>query len=205
MMKLLHGGRLFDGMFSGDLFFSMPPIETERLILRRLEMKDAQDIFDYGRDPDVARHVLWEAYESVGESRSYIRTMQRRYRLGEPASWGIELRETGRIVGTIGYMWYQEEHSSAEVGYSLARDQWNRGLMTEALRAVLAHSFETLHLNRVEAQHELTNPASGEVMKKCGMLYEGTLRQRLRNKGRYVDVALYAMLRDDYGARPVRR
>ncbi|MBQ8954246.1 MAG: GNAT family N-acetyltransferase [Clostridia bacterium] len=187
-------------MFSGDLFFSMPPIETERLVLRRLEMADAQDIFDYGRDPEVARHVLWEPYRSVSESRSYIRNMQRRYRLGEASSWGIELKETGRVVGTIGYMWYQEEHSSVEVGYSLARPHWNKGLMTEALRAVIAHSFETLHVNRVEAQHELTNPASGEVMKKCGMRFEGTLRQRLRNKGRYVDVALYAILREDYAA-----
>ena len=168
-------------------------------------MNDAPDIFNYGRDPEVARHVLWEAYESVSESRSYIRTMQRRYRLGEPSSWGIELKSEGRVVGTIGYMWYQEEHSSAEVGYSLARDQWNQGLMTEALAAVIRHSFETLHLNRVEAQHELTNPASGEVMKKCGMQYEGTLRERLRNKGRYVDVALYAILRSEYAARSVRR
>ena len=188
-------------MFSGGVYFDMEPIETERLILRRLEMSDAQDIFNYGRDPEVARHVLWEAYSSVGECRAYIRAMQRRYRSGEPSSWGIELKETGRIVGTIGYMWCQEEHSSAEVGYSLARDQWNRGLMTEALEAVIVHSFETLRLNRIEAQHELTNPASGAVMKKCGMRCEGTLRQRLRNKGRYVDVALYAILREDYAAR----
>ena len=202
-MKLRYGGRL--GMFSGNLMFAMPPIETERLILRRLDMNDAQDIFSYGRDPEVARHVLWEPYESVSECRSYIRTMQRRYRMGDPSSWGIELRSTGRVVGTIGYMWYQEEHSSVEVGYSLARDQWNQGLMTEALTAVIAHSFEALRLNRVEAQHELTNPASGQVMKKCGMRYEGTLRERLRNKGRYVDVALYAILRSDYAAQARRR
>ena len=204
-MKLLYGKRLFEGSYPGETFFTMPPVETERLILRRLELNDAQDIFDYGRDEEVARHVLWEPYESVSECRSYIRTMQRRYRVGDPASWGIQLKSTGRIVGTIGYMWYQEEHSSAEVGYSLARDQWNRGLMTEALTAVIRYSFESLHLNRLEAQHELTNPASGAVMKKCGMQYEGTLRERLRNKGRYVDVALYAILRSDYAQRAGRR
>ena len=204
-MKLLYGKRLFEGSYPGETFFTMPPVETERLILRRLELNDAQDIFDYGRDEEVARHVLWEPYESVSECRGYIRTMQRRYRVGDPASWGIQLKSTGRIVGTIGYMWYQEEHSSAEVGYSLARDQWNRGLMTEALTAVIRYSFESLHLNRLEAQHELTNPASGAVMKKCGMQYEGTLRERLRNKGRYVDVALYAILRSDYARRAGRR
>ena len=177
----------------------MEPIVTARLTLRRLEMGDAQDIFDYGRDPEVARHVLWEPYESVSEARWYIRAMQRKYRSLSPSSWGICLNEQRRIVGTIGYMWYNQEHSSVEVGYSLARDQWNRGLMSEALTAVIRHTFLDLHINRIEAQHELTNPASGRVMEKCGMLKEGVLRQRLRNKGRYVDVALYAILREDYG------
>ena len=64
--------------------------------------------------------------------------------------------------------------------------------------AVIAHSFGSLNLNRVEAQHETTNPASGAVMRKCGMIREGTLRSRLCNKGRYVDVDLYAILRKDY-------
>ena len=204
-MKRRYGSRLFEGMFSGVYFFGMEPIETERLILRRLELNDAPDIFEYGRDPEVARHVLWEPYETVSECKSYIRSMQRRYRMGDPASWGIELKSTGRIVGTIGYMWYQEDHASVEVGYSLARDLWNQGLMSEALRAVIRHSFETLHLNRVEAQHELTNPASGRVMQKCGMQYEGTLRQRLCNKGHFVDVALYAILRSDYDALRARK
>ena len=170
-------------MFFSDLVFTMEPIETKRLYLRRLETADARDIFEYGRDPEVARHVLWEAYTSVGECKSYIRAMQRRYRLGDPASWGIVLKEEGRVVGTIGYMWYQSEHSAVEVGYSLARACWNQGLMTEALSAVIAYTFDKLRVNRIEAQYELDNPASGAVMKKCGMTYEGTLRQRLYNKG----------------------
>ena len=95
-------------------------------------------------------------------------------------------------------MWIQPDNSSAEVGYSLSRDFWNRGIMTEALRAVIGHGFGNMNLNRIEAQHETGNPASGAVMRKCGMQREGTLRQRLYNKGRYVDVELYAILRRDY-------
>lgn len=186
-------------MFGGDmLLFPTERLLTPRLILRRMEMNDAQDMFDYGRDPEVARHVLWEAYTSVSQVRTYIRSMQRKYRLADPASWCIERREDGRVIGTIGYMWYQQEHAAAEVGYSLARDCWNQGLMTEALTRVLAYSFETMSMHRVEAQHEVENPASGAVMTKCGMTYEGRLRGRLFNKGRYVDVQLYAMLREDW-------
>lgn len=186
-------------MFAADIpLFPMERLTTPRLILRRMEMVDARDIYEYGCDREVARYVLWDAYASLAEARAYVRTMQRRYRLGDPASWCIELKDTGRVIGTIGYMWYQREHNSAEVGYSLARDMWNQGIMTEALNRVLDYSFEQMKMHRVEAQHETDNPASGAVMRKCGMEREGRLRGRLLNKGRYVDVDLYAILREDY-------
>ena len=176
----------------------MPELQTPRLCLRRLTLRDAQDIYRYSRDPEVARHVLWDAHRSIGDSRAYLRFMLRRYHAHEPASWGIEYRETGRVIGTIGFMWIQDDNASAEVGYSLAREYWNCGLMTEALEAVIRYGFECMDLNRIEAQHETTNPASGAVMRKCHMQKEGTLRSRLFNKGRYVDVDLYAILRRDY-------
>ena len=185
-------------MIGYDINGYMPVLETERLRLRKLTMRDAEDIFAYGRDPLVAKHVLWEAYRSVGEVRAYLRYMLRKYRNTEPASWGIELKSTGKIIGTIGYMWIQTDNAAAEVGYSLARAHWGQGIMTEALQAVIAYAFDSLHLNRVEAIHEPENPASGAVMRKCGMQYEGHLRQKLYNKGRYVDVHMYAILKSDY-------
>ena len=185
-------------MITTDSFVYMPELNTPRLRLRRLTMRDAADIYRYSKDVEVARHVLWSAHQSIGESRSYLRYMLRRYRNHEPASWGIEYLETGQVIGTIGFMWIQTDNSAAEVGYSLSRDYWDRGIMTEALKAVIGHGFGSMNLNRIEAQHETTNPASGAVMRKCGMQREGTLRQRLYNKGRYVDVELYAILRKEY-------
>ena len=191
-------------MIYTDSYTYMPDLNTPRLRLRRLTMRDAEDIFRYSRDAEVARHVLWDPHRTLGDSRAYLRYMLRRYRNHEPASWGIEWRETGQIIGTIGFMWIQSDNNAAEVGYSLARSFWNHGVMTEALKAVIAHGFGSMNLNRIEAQHETTNPASGAVMRKCGMVREGTLRQRLYNKGRYVDVELYAILRRDYGNRAQR-
>ena len=187
-------------MFTPNAYglFSMPTLETKRLILRRMTMKDAQDIFEYSKDPEVARHVLWDAQKDLSEAKEYCRFMMRRYRQDQPSSWGIIHKASGRLVGTIGYMEYREDHGSVEVGYSLARSLWNGGYMTEALSRVIAHTFETMDVNRIEAQHELTNPSSGRVMEKCGMKKEGVLRQRLYNKGKYVDVALYAILHSDY-------
>ncbi len=184
--------QFFQGIFS-----HLPTIETERLILRPMRMRDAQDLFAYARDPQVSRHVLWHAHQSIPESRQYLRAARRQYRRGQPCSWAITLRESGRMIGTIGFMWINFEYKSAEVGYSLSREYWNRGIMTEALRRVVAFGFEEMRLNRIEAQHEVDNPASGRVMLHAGMRYEGTLRQRLKNKGKYVDVALYAILKND--------
>ena len=192
-------------MFSSGLFDHMPVLETERLVLRRLEMGDAQDIYDYGKDPLVAKHVLWDAHTSVSDTKSYLRYMLRKYRAGEPSSWCIVEKSTGKVVGTIGYMWYQKDNSACEVGYSLARRCWNRGYMTQALNAVLDYTFRELGINRVEAQHETDNGASGAVMRKCGMTKEGTLRSRLYNKGRYVDVDLYSILRKEYMSRIGRK
>ena len=70
-----------------------------------------------------------------------VRSALRAYRMGEPASLAIELRETGRVVGTIGFVWIDDEHNCAEIGYSLAQEYWGRGLMTEALRAMLEFAF----------------------------------------------------------------
>lgn len=160
-------------------------------------MRDAKDIFAYSRDAEVAQHVLWSAQKNVGEARDYCRFMMRRYRADAPSSWGIEEKATGRLVGTIGYMDYSEDNASVELGYSLAHWLWNGGYMTEALSRVIAYTFDAMDVNRIEAQHELTNPASGRVMEKCGMRREGVLRQRLYNKGHFVDVALYAILKSD--------
>ena len=181
-----------------EYFARLPEIETPRLLLRRMRLRDAEDVFAYSKDPEVARHVLWTAHRSIWESKAYIRWVIQQYRNGSPSSWCIVDRETGHVIGTIGFMSFQPENASVEVGYSLARSHWNRGLMTEALAAVLEECFSVLRLNRVEAQHFTANPSSGRVMEKCGMTHEGTLRRRIYNKGEFMDVEMWGILRSDW-------
>lgn len=185
---------------AADYFRRLPVLETPSLILRPMVMKDAADIYAYSSDPEVARYVLWEPHRSLRETRMYIRYIRSLYQNGLPSSWAVVLRETGRVIGSIGFMWLSEENSSAEVGYSLSRQYWNRGYATEALSAVLRSAFPALNLHRIEAQRDLRNPASGRVMEKCGLRAEGTLRGRIYNKGEYIDVVLYAILRSDWEA-----
>ena len=181
-----------------EYFSRLPVIETPRLILRRMTLRDAPDLYAYSKDPEVARHVLWSAHRSVWDTKAYIRFMLQQYRLGEPSSWCLVDRESGKAIGTIGFMSFSPENSTVEIGYSLARSHWNRGLMTEALEAVLREVFETLKLHRVEAQHFSANPSSGRVMEKCGMTHEGHLRRRIYNKGEFQDVEMWGILRRDW-------
>lgn len=181
-----------------EYFARLPVIDTPRLTLRRMTMKDAGDLYEYSRDPEVARHVLWTAHRSVWDTKAYIRYVLQQYRLGEPSSWCIVERASGKAIGTIGFMSFSAENSTVEVGYSLARSHWNRGMMAEALQAVLKEVFTVLRLHRVEAQHFSANPSSGRVMEKCGMSHEGHLRQRIWNKGEFMDVEMWAILRRDW-------
>ncbi len=173
------------------------PIQTQRLLIRRLGISDAEDIYSFSCNPAVSRYVLWDTHRSIADSRGMIRGALRAYRAGEPASLAIVLKETGRVVGTIGFLWIDAEHNCAEIGYSLAQEQWGKGLMTEALGAMVDFGFGRLHLNRIEAQFDVRNHASGRVMQKVGMAREGVMRQRMYNKGEYIDVEMWAILAGD--------
>ena len=185
-----------------EVFSHLPTLLTRRLVLRPVRMADAEDMYEYSRDPEVARHVLWDAHRSIHQTREYIRFLLRQYRNASPGTFAIALRDSGKVIGTIGFMWVQTDNRSAEVGYSLGRRYWNQGYMSEALKAIVEFGFIRLNLNRIEAQHERDNPASGHVMLHAGMKHEGTLRQRIYNKGRFVDVDLYAIVRSDFLKRP---
>ena len=188
-----------DGTMSpSTFFFRLPDLETEDLILRKPRIRDAKDIYSYASDPEVARYVLWEPHRSVSETASFIRDLRARIRAGCPSSWVVVLRGTGTVIGTVGFVWYSAENNAAELGYSFSREYWNHGYATQALRAVIDAVFSSLPLNRLEAQHDVRNPASGRVMQKCGLTQEGILRGRILNKGEYVDTALYSILRSDW-------
>ena len=188
-----------DGTMSPSaFFFRLPDLETEDLILRKPRIRDAKDIYSYASDPEVARYVLWEPHRSVSETASFIRDLRARIRAVCPSSWVVVLRGTGTVIGTVGFVWYSAENNAAELGYSFSREYWNHGYATQALRAVIDAVFSSLPLNRLEAQHDVRNPASGRVMQKCGLTQEGILRGRILNKGEYVDTALYSILRSDW-------
>ncbi len=177
-------------------FSHLAPLETPHLLLRRVRRTDAPDLYRYGANPRVTRYVLWDAYTRPQEAREYVRYLRSLYREGEPASLVLEHKADHCVMGTIGFNDWIFAHATAEIGYSLAEPYWGKGLATEAVDAFTRFAW-SLGFHRLEAMHDLRNPASGRVLEKCGYTREGVLRGRIYNKGEWCDVAFYACLCPD--------
>ncbi len=143
--------------------------------------------------------VLFETHRSVEDSESFLRLALEGYERGDFGGWGVVLKDSGAFVGTCGMdAGYAPEHARAELGYVLSREHWGKGLMPEAVRAVIRFGFGRMGLNRVQARCIAENAASVRVMEKAGMTYEGTLRESEFIRGAYRDMKLYSILRRGY-------
>ena len=113
--------------------------------------------------------------------------------------WMIVLKELGEPIGSISVVRQNDRVEEAEIGYCIGSQWWHKGIMTEALSAVIEYLFTEVGMNRVTARHDPNNPHSGGVMRKCGMKYEGTNRACDRNNQGICDMSWYAILSDDRG------
>ena len=174
-------------------------IETPRLLLRRARMEDAQAMFDnWASDPEVTKFLTWPTYTSVDTAHNRLNIWIQDYERPECYQWMIVLKNRMEPIGSISVTEHSDRTEKAEIGYCIGRPWWHRGITTEALEAVIAFLFTEVGMNRVEARHDPNNPHSGAVMRKCGMVYEGTARQADRNNQGLCDSAHYAILRRDW-------
>ena len=175
-------------------------IETARLLLRPFLKEDAEDMFrNWAQDPEVTRFLTWPPHESPEVTRALL-ALWAKEAAENPScyQWAVELKELGRVIGSLSVVHADGETESVELGYCIGKAWWGRGLMTEAVRAVCAYLFEEVGVRRVTARHDVENPASGAVMRKAGMTKEGVLRQSGRNNRGIVDMAVYSILRDEW-------
>ena len=175
-------------------------LETERLILRKTIESDYEYMFyNWANDERVTKYLTWSPYESAQQLRdTYHQYLLESQKKSDFYDWKIVLKESGEPIGSIGVVRLCEEIKEAEIGYCLGFRWWHQGIMTEALREVIRFLFDEVGLNRITAKHDVNNPHSGAVMKKCGMLHEGTHRQAGLNMQGICDMAVYAILKSDY-------
>ena len=173
-------------------------METERLILRPFTLEDAPAMYqNWASDPEVTKFMTWPTHESLEVSRQVLLDWVSHYPEGNYYQWAIVPKEFGEPIGSISAVRFHERIGKAEVGYCIGKVWWHRGIMTEALEAVIRFLLEEVGFNRVEACHDPQNPNSGKVMAKCGMRYEGTQRQASVNNCGICDLSWYAILASD--------
>jgi ribosomal-protein-alanine N-acetyltransferase len=171
-------------------------IETERLILRRICTEDAQAMFDnWASDSEVTKYLTWPTHTRPEICEMVIKDWVSSYEKDDFYQWVIEI--DGKPIGSISVVQHDDQTAKAEIGYCIGRNWWHKGIMTEALKAVIVYLFDEVGMNRIEAYHDVRNQNSGKVMKKCGMKYEGTLRQAGRNNQGICDVSVYSILAEE--------
>lgn len=177
----------------------MRELETERLLLRRVRAEDAAVMFEnWASDAQVTKYLTWSPHENPEATQALLSVWEKEYTRGDCYRWGLEEKATGELIGMLDVVRTEPEIESAIIGYCLSRKRWNQGLMTEAVSAVNRYLLQQAGFNRVEAYHHVDNAASGKVMLKSGMIYEGIRRQGAKDKkANYCDVAVYAILKKD--------
>ena len=170
-------------------------LETPRLILRRASVSDADAMFrNWASDPEVTKYLTWPTHQNAETSGFVLDMWCKDYEKPDFYQWMIVLKELGEPIGSISVVNHRDDIAEAEIGYCIGRPWWRKGITSEALAAVMEYLFDEVGMNRIEAKHDVNNPNSGNVMKKCGMAYEGTLRASDRNNQGICDACWYSIL-----------
>lgn len=181
-----------------DTFSNIPTLFTNRLILRRMKVADAQDMFEYACQPEVTRYLTWRPHPDIGYTREYLEYLGTRYKVGDFFDWAVVLRENDKMIGTCGFTRFDLPNNSAEIGYVLNPAYQGRGIAGEAAYAVISFGFNRLRLHRIEARHMIGNNASHRVMEKLGMKTEGTFRESYYVNGSYRTVTVCSILDSEF-------
>jgi RimJ/RimL family protein N-acetyltransferase len=150
-------------------------------------------------DPAIAATTLAIPHPYPdGAAEQWISTHAESFQEGREVTLAITLKPEGSVIGTVSLS-VNKNHQRGELGYMVAKEQWNHGYCTEACRALMGYGFSALGLKRIQAAHFPRNPASGRVMQKLGMTREGLLRQYVSNRGTHEDIIMYSILRHEFG------
>ena len=171
-------------------------IQSERLTMRKPRLEDAPTIFrNWTQDPEVTRYLTWKPHKHLGETEAFLERCLRAWEAGTDFPYVITFIKQDEPVGMI------EIHIRGfilEIGYGLARREWGKGFMTEAVQKVIELGLSQPDIYRLQAICDVENIASARVMEKAGMIYEGMLRRYVLHPNISItprDVFLYAIVR----------
>lgn len=171
----------------------IPRLESERLLLNKIEAQDHRNIFKGLSHPEVIRYygVQYSSYESTKEQMNWYSNLEKS---NSGMWWAIRLKESGDFCGAIGINDYHKEHNKAEIGFWLLPDFWRKGFINESANTIINYLFKELKLHRLEAYVEVENKNSSNALKKLGFDFEGRMIDCEMKNGKYISVEIYSKL-----------
>jgi RimJ/RimL family protein N-acetyltransferase len=180
--------------------FKWKTIETDRLILRLLEDTDVNAIFDYCKNPNVARYVTWPAHETIDDSKRFIEHAKTCYAKGWPEPVAITLKNDPekKMIGSVGMFVVSAKNRTFELAYALDENHWGKGIIAEAAKPLIDHAFKHFAMDRLQCRCKVENPQSSRVMEKLGMQFEGIARSSMYIKNQSWDMKVYSVLKSEW-------
>jgi RimJ/RimL family protein N-acetyltransferase len=184
------------------VFNAFPRLQTERFVLRQVQLSDIGALFTVLSDEEVTKFYDDEAFTDMEQARKQIQAWASGFQAQRSVRWGIARQTDDAVVGTCGYYGFHTRNSRGSIGYELARPYWRQGIMTEALEAILEFGFREIGLNRIQAVVMPGNVGSEKLLGKLGFRREGLLRE-YENWGAkgFVDVTMFSLLKCEYQQR----
>ncbi len=180
-------------------FVTFPELETERLLLRRITPHDADAWLAAWNHPDVMRYLVDFEHTTTDleEVKEIIQWADDIFAQKSGLRWAVALKPASTMIGSCGFHLYSRTNRLAEIGYELHHEYWRRGIMTEALEAVLRFGFDRLDLHRIEANVTVGNEASAGLLRSLGFADEGTWRDKVYARNQFYDLWQFSILEDE--------
>ena len=175
-----------------------PIIETKRLILRGPKSKDLDTVYEIHSDQEVMRYYGVLPYDSSEKAQKHLDWLSSLHNENKGLRPIITIKDEDNYIGDVGYYDYEKRHNRAEIGYILGKDYWGKGIMSEALEAMLNYGFNVMGLNRVQALIDPRNTASLSLVEKYGFQYEGTFREYEFEYDEYINLGMYSLLKREF-------
>ena len=171
-----------------------PIITTERLILRRIEIDDKAEIYKIRSNKKLMQYIDRPLAVSMEDAVALIDKINRSLEKNEGITWAVSLKDDPKLIGTIGFWRIDKEHHRAEIGYLLQEAFHGKGIMKEAIEAVLHYGFTTLHFHSVEANVNPANTASIKLLEQLQFIKEAHFKENYFYNGRFWDTVVYSVL-----------
>jgi [ribosomal protein S5]-alanine N-acetyltransferase len=170
----------------------------ENYYLREQKLSDLERFFKYFSDPNVSRFILSSIPETLDQAREEMIYWIDLFYKNTGLYWAIVEKKTDKMVGAVGYHDFNRYNNRAEISYDLAKQYWNKGIMTKAMNVALKYAFEKLLINRVQASTIKENEASIKLLEKCNFKFDGSLSEFRLHKGKYYDIEMYSLTKSRF-------